>query len=77
MTILNEMRELLANTQLVVLGTVETIEKDSIIVVSSQGVRRFWVPSVSVYKIKDRVQFQGEVLLGRVTPETKLPFFRV
>jgi hypothetical protein len=77
MSILNEMQTLMAKTPLVVVGTIESIEQNSIVVISSQGVRRFWVPSASVYAVKDRVQFQGEVLLGRVTPETSIPYFSV
>lgn len=77
MSILKEMQALMSKTPPVISGRVETLGSNSITVVSQQGVRSFWVPSVGVYKIGDPVRFQGEVLLGRTASEIGIPTYMV
>jgi hypothetical protein len=75
--IVAQMTDLIVPKNLTVKGTVQSIDGQSIVVVSSQGVRRFWVPTPSAFTINDNVLFQGDVLIGRVTSETQVPYFTV
>jgi hypothetical protein len=53
----------------VLLGTVELVSDNSIIVSSKAGRKEFQVPDVSQFSVGDRVKFQGNTYLGR-TPIT-------
>lgn len=77
MSIINELQELVAKTTPIISGRVESMDSTSIVVVSSQGVRRFWVPSTGVYKIGDTVRYQGQLLVGRTTDEGSVPAYSV
>lgn len=75
--IINDLKSLLIKHDMVMLGTVDAIGIDTVIVVSPLGIRTFRVSNPKAYKPGDRVRFQDELFLGKTASEINVPTYTV
>jgi hypothetical protein len=58
-------------------GTITGIAQDVITISSPNGVRNFKVANPGSFNVGNKVRYQGNLFLGRVTDEAGIPHFSV
>jgi hypothetical protein len=75
--IIADLQKLLVPRNDVLQGTVTGVGLDSVSLSSPSGPKTFKVANSGSYRLGDKVRFQGELFIGRVTDELNIPHYSV
>jgi|PlaIllAssembly_1097288.scaffolds.fasta_scaffold47349_2 hypothetical protein len=75
--IMNDLRKLIVPRNDIRQGTVTGVNGDVVSISSPNGPRNFKVPNPGSYVAGNKVRYQGELFIGKVTEESSLPHYSV